>query len=146
MGLLLETHAGVRSAIEPDLEIHGLNGSAFEVLVRLARSPMRRLRMTELAGQSTLSNSGLTRVIDRLTDAGLVSRAQHDGDRRVYYAVITPRGLSQLLAALPSHLHTVDKILTDVLSADELHAFETALRKIRSVVKPDADPDIAASA
>ncbi len=45
------------------------------MLIRLARSPDQRLRMTELAGQSTLSNSGLTRVVDRLLAAGLVPSA-----------------------------------------------------------------------
>src|SRR5437868_14498058 len=101
MGLLLETHAGVRSLIEPDFEEHGLTGSAFEVLVRLARSPMRQLRMTDLAEQSTLSNSGLTRVIDRLTDAGLVSRSRHDEDRRGLHAPAPPQGLPHPLTPAP---------------------------------------------
>ena len=139
-GLLMEVTAGVRAAFEPDLVAHGLTGSAFDVLIRLARSPEQRLRMTDLADQSTLSNSGLTRVIDRLLHNGLVQRIRHERDRRVYYAAITHRGLDLVLGALPSHLETLDRALIDVLSPDELAAFEHALRKVRAVVKPGADP------
>ncbi len=141
MGLLMETHAGLRAAYEPDLERHGLTGSAFDVLIRLARSPDQRLRMTELAGQSTLSNSGLTRAVDRLHEAGLVERRRHTEDRRVYYAVLTEAGLQRVLGALPTHLAIIDRTVVDVLDAEELAALERALRKVRAVVKPEADPE-----
>lgn len=140
VGLLLEVHAGVRAAFEPDLVAHGLTGSAFDVLIRLARSPEHRLRMTELADQTTLSNSGLTRVVDRLLDQGLVRRVRHERDRRVFYAVITDRGLDLVLGALPSHLDTIDRAITDVLDDDERAQLEHLLRKVRAVVKPEADP------
>ncbi len=141
MGLLMETHAGLRAAYEPDLEAHGLTVSAFDVLIRLARSSDQQLRMTELAGQSTLSNSGLTRVVDRLLEAGLVLRRRDAADRRVFYAVLTPAGLQRVLDALPSHLAIIDRTVIEVLDADELAVLERALRKVRAVVKPEADPE-----
>jgi DNA-binding MarR family transcriptional regulator len=144
MGLLLETQSGVRAIVESDLEEHGVTASAFEVLIRLARSPDHGLRMTELAAQSTLSNSGLTRVVDRLGEAGYVDRIQHEQDRRVFHAVITDAGLALLHKVLPSHLATVDEALTGVLDPEELAAFVAALRKIRRVVKPGADPALTA--
>ncbi|HEX2577366.1 MAG TPA: hypothetical protein VHK88_13510, partial [Aquihabitans sp.] len=55
MGLLVETHAGVTEVFERELEALGVSGSAFEVMIRLARSPHHRLRMSELAAQSTLT-------------------------------------------------------------------------------------------
>lgn len=141
MGLLMETHAGLRAASDPDLEEHGLTNSAFDVLIRLSRSPHQRLRMTDLAGQSTLSNSGLTRVVDRLLGAGLVERVRDGQDKRVFHAVITPAGLQRVLDALPSHLALIDRTIISVLDADELAVLERALRKVRAVVKPEADPD-----
>jgi DNA-binding MarR family transcriptional regulator len=140
VGLIFEAHAGIRAAVEPELERHGLTGSAFEVLVRLSRAPDQRLRMTDLAIQSTLSNSGLTRVVDRLLAAQLVERAQHEADRRVFYAVLTPAGEDHLLRALPSHLVTIDRIITQVLTPEEVEAFEASLRKIRDVVVPHRAP------
>ena len=64
-GLLVETCAGFREAVEADLEARAVTGSAFEVMLRLARSPGHRLRMSELAAQSTLTNSGLTRLVGK---------------------------------------------------------------------------------
>ena len=145
VGLLMETHAGLRAAYEPDLVAHGLTGSAFDVLIRLARSPEQRLRMTELAGQSTLSNSGLTRVVDRLLGAGLVERRRDAADKRVFYAVLTPAGLQRVLDALPSHLAIIDRTVINTLDPEELAVLERVLRKVRAVVKPEADPEQAAA-
>jgi DNA-binding MarR family transcriptional regulator len=145
MGLLLETQAGLRAVVEADLDAHGVTGSAFEVLIRLARTGERGLRMTELAQQSTLSNSGLTRVIDRLDAMGYVRRVRHPRDRRVFHAMITPDGLELVARVLPSHLATVEESLTGVLEPEELDAFLLALRKIRRVVKPEADPELVPS-
>ncbi|QXC62488.1 MarR family transcriptional regulator [Aquihabitans sp. G128] len=145
MGLLVETAAGVTDVFERELEGLGISGSAFEVMIRLARSPERRLRMTELAAQSTLTNSGLTRLVDRLDQAGLVTREPCETDRRGFFAILTPAGLAKLGGVLPSHLHTVDRILTGVLDPDELDVLLRALRKVRAVVKPTSDPAVAAA-
>lgn len=145
MGLLVETNAGVTEVIERELESLGVSGSAFEVMIRLARSADRRLRMTELATQSTLTNSGLTRLVDRLEMAGLVGREPCETDRRGYFATLTPAGLTKVNGVLPAHLVTVDRILTTVLDPRELEVFLTALRKIRAVVKPGSDPAVAAT-
>jgi len=143
-GLLIEAHAGVRAAVDPELERYGISGSAFEIMIRLARSPDHRLRMTELAAQSTLTSSGLTRLVDRLQTSGWVERQPCDTDRRGYFAVLTPEGLAKVVAVLPSHLATVDRVLTGVLEPDELAVFLVALRKIRAVVRPSSDPAVAA--
>jgi DNA-binding MarR family transcriptional regulator len=140
MGLLMEVHAGISAAYKPELERLGLSGPAFEVLLRLARSPRHRLRMTELAGQSTLTNSGLTRLVDRLERSGLVRREPCPDDGRGFYAVLTGAGHERLLTAVPKHLDTVERTFTGVLDADELDALLQALRKIRAVVKPASDP------
>ena len=42
------------------------------MLIRLARSPGSQLRMTDLAAQTSLSTSGVTRVVDRMERDGLV--------------------------------------------------------------------------
>ncbi len=142
MGLLIEAHAGVRAAVEADLEAHGVTGTAFEVLLRLARSPDQRLRMSDLAAQATLSPSGLTRVVDRLFASGFAEREQHERDRRVFHAVITDAGRDLVDSVLPSHLEVVERSFTGVLDPDELDALCRALRKVRAVVRPASDPDL----
>lgn len=140
MGLFVESYNGVRAQVEADLEHGGLTGSEFEVLIRLARSPGRRLRMSALARQTIVTSSGLTRLVDRLSAAGLVARVRDDHDRRVYYAELTPPGHETLQRVLPNHLEVLDRLLLSVLDDDEHAAFVNALRKIRAVANPGADP------
>ncbi len=73
MGLLAETFAGMQAKIMPALTEAGLSRTDFDVLLRLARSPGQRLRMTDLATQTALSTSGVTRVVDRLENRGLAA-------------------------------------------------------------------------
>jgi DNA-binding MarR family transcriptional regulator len=145
MGLLIETFTGIVDAMEHDLEQKGLAGSSFEIMMRLTRSPDHRLRMTELAAQSTLTNSGLTRVVDRLERDGLVRRRPCDHDRRGYWAEATAAGLAKVGAMLPDHLRTVDEAFTGVLDPDELAAFLDTLRRLRAVVRPLSDPQLSAA-
>ncbi len=69
MGLLVEVMAGVEAAVGIQLTEHGLTQVEFGVLVRLSRSSRQRLRMSDLTAQTSLTNSGITRVVDRLSHA-----------------------------------------------------------------------------
>ena len=66
MGLLFEAHEGLLTKLEPVFKEHGISGLDLNALTRLSRSPGRRLRMSDLATQTSLSTSGITRLVDRL--------------------------------------------------------------------------------
>jgi DNA-binding MarR family transcriptional regulator len=138
-GLLLESAAGLRRELDRRLvEDCGLSLQWFELLLRLGRSPDRQLRMSDLADQTNLTPSGLTRAIDRLLEAGLVERLACPEDRRGAYAVLTAPGLERLEAAAGPHLRHLDETLLGVLSDDDKLALELLLRKIRDQVNPGA--------
>jgi len=138
VGLLAEVFTGMEAEGAGQLAEHGLANAEFEVLIRLARSPHRRLRMTHLAAQTSLTTSGITRVVDRLVARGLVSREACPDDRRSTYAVITASGLDRLEAVLPQHLDLIDRWLVAPLDDEQLRALESALRTVRDAVRPDA--------
>jgi MarR family 2-MHQ and catechol resistance regulon transcriptional repressor len=139
MGLFFEAHAGLRSALERRLETEcGLPVQWFEVLLRLARSPGERLRMSELAAQSSVTASGLTRVVDRLVEAGLVARESCPDDRRSWYAALTDAGRDRIHTAVPAHLRDIQEIVGGVLSPDEMQTFAATLRKLRDALNPGA--------
>lgn len=139
MGLFFEANAGILATVGPQLDaVHGLSGQRFEVLLRLVRTPGHRLRMTDLAAQTTLSASGLTRVVDRLVAEGLVERATCPSDRRGSYAVLTSAGEARILAAIPDHLAQLADILERAFSQRELDQFSHLVRKLRDTVHPEA--------
>ncbi|MEU1727353.1 MarR family winged helix-turn-helix transcriptional regulator [Actinomadura sp. ATCC 39365] len=138
MGLLAEVHAGLTARMQPVFSTAGLSGIDFETVIRLARSPRQALRMTDLAAQTGLSTSGVTRVVDRLEREGLVTRQACATDRRASYAALTDEGRERLASVLPQHLQDIEDTFTGLLSPDELAAFLQTLRKIRDVVRPCA--------
>ncbi|WP_344864816.1 MarR family winged helix-turn-helix transcriptional regulator [Planomonospora alba] len=138
MGLLAEVSTGLSAKTLPTLTAAGLSEIDFETLIRLARSPGRRLRMSDLAAQTSLSTSGVTRVVDRLEREGLVVRQACATDRRTSYAVITETGLDRLGAVLPQHLTDIETWFTGLLSPDGLAALLDALRIVRDAVRPCA--------
>ncbi|WP_220448913.1 MarR family winged helix-turn-helix transcriptional regulator [Nonomuraea mesophila] len=138
IGLLSEVYAGLMARFQPVLTAAGLSEIDFETLIRLARSPRQRLRMSDLAAQTGLSTSGVTRVVDRLEREGLVCREACPTDRRASYAVLTDAGRERLEVVVPRHLQDIDDTLTGLLSRSELEAFLGSLRKIRAVVRPCA--------
>lgn len=130
-GLLFEVHDGLIG------RLGGAKTPTFEVLVRLARSPDRSLRMSDLAAQVTMSASGLSRAIDRLVATGSIERVSCEHDRRVVYARLTEQGLAEVEAMLPDHLAALEEAFS-VLSASERGRFEALLRKLRCQVNPEA--------
>src|SRR4051812_10293659 len=88
---LLSAHAELTRGLDACLSAkHGLTLSAYEVLSRLAHAEDGHLRMSEVADQSQLSLSRVSRVIDMLSDRGLAERKSCPTDSRVVHATITP--------------------------------------------------------
>ena len=139
-GLFFEAHAGLSAALERRFgeECGAISIHSLEVLLRLARSPGQRLRMSDLAAQVAMSPSGLTRAVDRLEHAGLVERESCPSDRRGSYAVLTDAGREQVEAAIPKHLEHIDEYFTGILEPDELAQLTAVLRKVRDHVNPSA--------
>ena len=137
-GLLFETAQSLGEALHRPTAEAGFTISEVDVLLRLARSPGRRLRMHDLAAQTSLSTSGVTRVVDRLERTGLVERVPCAGDRRGYNATLTAAGAGAVAELLPEHVARIDELVTHVLTPAELAALTGALRKVRDRVRPGA--------
>lgn len=138
VGLFAEAYAGLAARLACQTAEHGLSPVEFEVLIRLARSPDSQLRMTDLSCQTSLTTSGVTRVVDRLERDNLVRRAACPTDRRSSYAVLTPQGRNRLDAVLPGHLELVERWLTGLLDPAQLEQLLRTLHVIRDAVRPGA--------
>jgi DNA-binding MarR family transcriptional regulator len=138
MGLFAEAYTSLIGRCAEQFAAHGLATIEFEVLLRLARSPRRRLRMTDLARQTSMSTSGTTRVIDRLERDELVGREPCDSDRRSSYAVLSDAGLSRLTETVPGHIAIIDEWLISPLTAPQLDGLLVGLRVVRDAVRPEA--------
>jgi MarR family transcriptional regulator, 2-MHQ and catechol-resistance regulon repressor len=142
VGLLFEAQSALTARFAVQFAEHGLSQVEFEVLIRLARSLDRRLRMTDLAAQTALSTSGVTRVVDRLERDGLVARHACDTDRRISYAQLTKAGLARLEETLPGHLELIDQCFTGQFCAQKLDELLAALRTVRDALRIGGDAKV----
>ena len=128
---LLRAHAASTRRLSAQLTAdHGLTISDFEVLLRLARAPDRRMRRVDLAEQVVLTASGVTRLLDGLERSGLVERDSCDTDRRVVYAVLTDAGLEKVRGAATSHFAQVDEMFGARFDEDEVARLGSLLERL----------------
>lgn len=107
----------------------GLSLAEYIVLVNLSEVPGNSMRMHELAVESTLSPSGVTRLIERMERMGLVERQQAAQDARGMTATLTSAGLERLGEAYPHALASVRTNVIDHLDESDLAAFAEAVGK-----------------
>lgn len=117
--------------LERDLrDAGGLTLNEYVVLVNLSEQCDRSMRMSELAVISILSSSGITRLVARLENWGLIERVPDGTDARGQRAVLTGAGLARLEAAYPHHLRGVRTHVINHLADLDLRTLATALAKV----------------
>ena len=79
-------------------------------------APNARLRMSELSEAALFTRSGLTRLVDRIEEAGLVRRERIAGDRRGVSVVLAPAGREKFEKAFEGHRATVEQAFSSKMS------------------------------
>jgi DNA-binding MarR family transcriptional regulator len=110
-------HAATCAALEHELGTrHGLGISDFEVLARLSEAGQHQARAQELAEQVHLSQSALSRLVDRLARNGLVQRFTCDMDRRGIFIQLTDAGRAKYAEAAPTQHEVLARTLPSNLA------------------------------
>jgi DNA-binding MarR family transcriptional regulator len=118
---LLGAHATLTRELSASLVAeHGLTMNDYGCLLLLSRADEEGMRRIDLAHDLQLSPSGITRLLDRLMEQGLVGRGACSEDARVSYAVLTDAGMAKLREAAPGHVEDIEHRLGAVLDEDEM--------------------------
>lgn len=134
--LFLTAHSVLVEAIERRLAAAGQPPLAwYDVLWALERAPDQRLRMSDLADKTVLSRSNLTRLADRLEDAGLLRRERADEDRRGAFAVLTEQGRATRRAMWPVYRVAIRELFESHLTEEEALLLGGALRRMLDAVR-----------
>ena len=127
---LLRVMNTIHARVTEDLIGLGITPEEVELLMRLSRAPQERLRMVEISRSLLLSRSGVTRLVDRLEQRGLVERAPCLEDRRVVFTTLTERGRQAFDDADPLLVAAVAEHLGRHLEAPEIAAVRRGLRTV----------------
>ena len=129
--LFLQAHAALVERLEHELrERRDLPLTWYEVLLHLAAAAEGRLRMSDLARSLLLSKSGVTRLVDRMEEAGLVERDTCSSDRRGSFARLTAKGRTVYKKAAPVHLAGVEEHFLERLTPAEAKTLTKAFGRL----------------
>jgi DNA-binding MarR family transcriptional regulator len=124
------SHAAVTERVQRALAAVDLPPlSWFEVLEAVKRSPSGPPRMSELAEWLTLSRGGITKLVDRLQDAGYLERVSCSEDRRSLFAALTPAGEKLLVEMRAVYEGELERHLRG-LTAEEAALITSALQTV----------------
>ena len=127
---VVTSHAAVTERVQRALAAADLPPlSWLEVLWAVKRSPTGTPRMSELAEWLTLSRGGITKLVDRLEEAGYIERVSCAEDRRSFQAKLTRAGDRMLEEMRSAYAQEVERHLVS-LTAEEAELIRAALERV----------------
>ena len=110
---------------------HGLEPGWHDVLATLRRTgPPFQLRPSEFTGALMLTSSGTTKRLDRLEQAGLITRAPDPDDRRGTLITLTAAGIALIDSVTEAHLANERRLLEALTDAEQSRLADL-LRKLQ---------------
>lgn len=129
--LWLRAHRRALALIEADLAAEDLPPlDWYDVLWTLEQAPEQRLRMAELAAEVLLTRSNMTRLVDRIEQAGLLRRELCGSDRRGFYAVLTDAGLALRRRMWPLYRASLLRVVEGNLGPEEKQVLQAVFRRV----------------
>ena len=127
----ITAHALLIERVEREMAAAGvISLQWYDVLIELYEAPARRLRQGELARAVVLSKSNVSRLVDRLEVAGLLTRERCETDKRGAYVILTETGAAAMRAAWPVYARGIAVHFAAHLSAAEAETFAAAFTRI----------------
>ena len=124
-----------------DLSEAGLTIEEFDVLIHLAGASEGVLPLGELTASmvlgSSLSRSGLTRLLDRLERDGHIRRDLDRRDRRRFEVALTPEGRKRFVEVWPDHEEGIGRYFVDPLTRADIDELGRILTKLIQSNEPE---------
>lgn len=124
--VLLRANNALMKHAEADMVRHGLSMTEFSALEALYNRG--DLLVGELQRKVLKSSGGITYVVDRLQEKGLVERKPCATDRRAIYAALTPAGRDLMDRIFPIHTQALVDAMTTLTKEEKATAIELVRR------------------
>ncbi len=130
---VVRTAAALTDAIEQVLRPDGLTMAQYNVLRILRGAGPGGLCRNEVRDRMLTRMPDMTRLLDRMEDAGLVVRARSTEDRRLVTTRITPAG-ADVLERLAEPVAAEHRLRFEALTATETRALVALLDRVRGAL------------
>ena len=125
--VLARAYNAVAAHSRADIARHGLTVGEFAVLEALYHKGP--LLLGELQRKVLVSSGGVTYLVDRLAERGLVQRCPCATDRRAVYASLTPEGEALIERIFPEHARVMVRAVSGLDESEQAEAIRL-LRKL----------------
>lgn len=120
--VLLRATAAVQAHLHADVARSGLTMAEFGILeVLYHKGP---LLLGEVQRRILVSSGGVTYLVDRLEQKGLVERRECPNDRRARYAALTADGAALIARIFPEHARRVEAALSGLGDEEKRDAID----------------------
>lgn len=125
--VLARAHAAVEAHLHANVGVHGLTLTEFGILeVLYHKGP---LLLGEVQKRILVSSGGVTYLVDRLEEKGLVERRACTEDRRARYAALTAEGEALIARIFPEHAELIEELMSP-LDLEEQREAVNLLRRL----------------
>ena len=136
--VLARAYAAVSERAARDVARHGLTLAEFAVMEALYHKG--QLLLGEVQKKILVSSGGVTYLVDRLEQRGLVERRLCAEDRRARYAALTPQGQELMDRIFPEHAECIAEV-AGVLTPEEQLEVRRMLRDLGRHAADDLAPE-----
>ncbi len=118
--VLARAQRAIGERTQADLEPHGVSITEFAIMEALyTKGP---LLLGEVQRKILVSSGGITFLVDKLTDRGLVERQMCPNDRRARYAALTRKGVALMREIFPRHAAAIRDAMSGLSQAEQKEA------------------------
>jgi MarR family transcriptional regulator, 2-MHQ and catechol-resistance regulon repressor len=136
--VLARSFNAVSARLAEDISQHELTQTEFAILeVLYHKGP---LLLGEVQKKILVTSGGITYLVDRLVEKGLVRREECAEDRRARYAVLTPAGTALIRKIFPQHAVAIEKAMSGLTTAEQREAVQL-LRKLGLAAAEQGEAD-----
>jgi MarR family 2-MHQ and catechol resistance regulon transcriptional repressor len=118
--VLSRAHASISAHAAAHAADHGLSLTEFAILEVLYHRG--RMVLGEIQRRILVSSGGITFLVDRLAEKGLVVRQECPEDRRAKYVALTREGTRMIREIFPSHAQALTGAMRGLTTAEQLEA------------------------
>ena len=136
---LFRAQVTVMRKLAEDFPSHVISLTEYDVLYTLSIQPNRRMRIRDLNSRTLLTQPSVSRLVDRLSAKGILSKAVDPSDGRGTIVSLTDQGFAIYRDAARVHGRSITGQMTKALSPDELAQLRALTDKLRIAVSGGND-------
>ena len=133
---LFRAQVSVMRYLSAEFPTDEISLNEYDVLFNLSRQPTRQLRMKNLNRHLLLTQPSVSRLVDRLTTRGLLTKSHDQDDARGVNVTLTPAGFELFRRVARSHIKSIAERVGDTLSTTELETLIELCDRLRLAGTP----------